>query len=388
MKNGVMLSAAMGTAGDNPRMRPPYRMIAPKEAWRLLMQGARLLDVREAHEYALGHAAGAECWPLSEFGRAHTLCLDPEQPLLLLCATGPRACRAAEWLAARGHRKLYVVAGGTAAWVEAGLPLARAEEGWDPRYARQIVLPEVGIEGQRRLARARVALVGAGGLGSPVALYLAAAGVGRLRLADPDRVELSNLHRQILHGEDRLGLAKTESAARSLRALVSAIELETWPQAVQPDNVQAFIADCDLVIDGSDRVAARYLLSDACFAAGVPLIHAAVEGFRGMITVFDPRRADSPCYRCLFPNEQAPEPKSCAERGVLGPVPGVFGCLQAVEALKLLLGAGEALIGRLLIADLLAPSFRILSLPRDPACSCAHAGGRRADRPTPAEAGA
>ncbi|GIX32317.1 MAG: molybdopterin biosynthesis protein MoeB [Lysobacterales bacterium] len=362
-------------------------MIAPQEASSLHAKGARLIDVRERHEYGQAHAAGAECVPLSDLARGLKPCLPMDEPILILCATGPRACRAAEWLAARGHRELYVVAGGTAAWVAAGLPVVQEpDQGASARYARQIVLPEVGIEGQQRLQRARVGLVGAGGLGSPVALYLAAAGVGMIRLADPDRVELSNLHRQILHGEDALGLAKTESAALRLQALAPELALETWPQVVDGRNVEAFIAGCDLVIDGSDRIATRYLLSDACFAAGVPLIHAAVEGFRGMITVFDPRRADSPCYRCLFPDEQAPEPRSCVERGVLGPVPGVFGCLQAVEALKLLLGAGETLIGRLLIADLLAPSFRILSLPRDPVCSCAHAAGRRADRSAPAEA--
>lgn len=367
-------------------------MIAPQEASCLHARGARLIDVRERQEYAQAHAVGAACVPLSELARGFAPFPPTDEPILILCATGPRACKAAEWLAARGHRELYVVAGGTAAWVAAGLPIVQEPEepdqGASARYARQIVLPEVGIEGQRRLRRARVGLVGAGGLGSPAALYLAAAGIGMIRLADPDRVELSNLHRQILHGEDALGLAKTDSAALRLQALAPELALETWPQAVDGRNVEAFIAGCDLVIDGSDRIATRYLLSDACLAAGIPLIHAAVEGFRGMITVFDPRRANSPCYRCLFPDEQAPEPRSCAERGVLGPVPGVFGCLQAMEALKLLLGAGEALIGRLLIADLLAPSFRILSLPRDPACSCAHAAGRRADRPAPAEAGA
>jgi molybdopterin/thiamine biosynthesis adenylyltransferase/rhodanese-related sulfurtransferase len=364
-------------------MTAPYRFISAEDARRLVATGGRLIDVREAQEYAAGHAEGAVLLPLSELARGCAPA--PDRPLILLCATGPRACRAAEWLAAQGHRELYVVAGGTAAWLAAGLPMAK-EDDFAARYARQIALSEVGAEGQRRLALARVGLVGAGGLGSPVALYLAAAGVGKLRLADPDRVELGNLHRQILHGEDGLGLPKVESAALRLGALSSALELEGWTEAVTEDNVEPFLAGCDLVIDGSDRVATRYLLSDACFRHGVPLVHAAVEGFSGMLAVFDPRRPDSPCYRCLFPAEEAPEPRSCAERGVLGPVPGVFGGLQAVEALKLLLGAGEALVGRLLLADLLAGSFRILAVPPDPACRCA--GWRALARTAPAAAGA
>ncbi len=367
---------------------PPYRMIAPAEAQRLLAAGARLIDVREGHEYAAGHAEGAVCVPLSELVSGRVPPLPEGQPLVLLCATGPRAGRAAEWLAARGHHELYVVAGGTAAWVAAGLPMTGSGEDFAARYARQIALPEVGFEGQRRIARARVALVGAGGLGSPVALYLAAGGVGALRLADPDRVELGNLHRQILHGEQRLGQLKVESAAMSLRALSSWIELEAWAEAVDAANVDEFLAGCDLLIDGSDRVAARYLLNDACFARGIPLVHAAVEGFRGMVTVFDPRRSDSPCYRCLFPDEEAGEPPSCAARGVLGPVPGVFGCLQAVEALKLLLGIGEPLVGRLLLADLLTGRVRLIAVPPDRACRCARAAGRGRRHDAPVTAGA
>ncbi|MDW8478862.1 MAG: ThiF family adenylyltransferase [Xanthomonadales bacterium] len=348
------------------------RLVPPVEAARLAASGARLVDVRSWPEYASAHASGAIWLPRGRLEREAERLLGPA-PLVLLCATGPRALAAAEALAAAGRDGIYVVAGGTRAWQAAGLPMAEAKEdpAWLERYGRQIALPEVGPEGQRRLGRARVGLVGVGGLGSPAALYLAGAGVGTLRLADPDRLERGNLHRQILHGEDWLGRPKLASARARLASLNPEVALECWEEAVGAGNVARFLEGCDVVVDGSDRIGLRYLLADAARAARVPLVHAAVEGFSGLLAVFDPRLPEAPCFRCLFPEEAAPEPPSCAERGVLGPVPGVFGCLQALEALKLLLGVGEGLAGRVLVADLLTMRLRMLRLPRDPGCRCA-----------------
>ncbi|MGV3526370.1 MAG: molybdopterin-synthase adenylyltransferase MoeB [Candidatus Sericytochromatia bacterium] len=234
------------------------------------------------------------------------------------------------------------------------------------RYARHFSLPEVGAEGQARLAQARVLLVGAGGLGSPVALYLAAAGIGTLGLIDPDTVALSNLQRQILYSSAEVGQPKVAKAAARLSALNPEIEILTWQTALSPANAESLIRDFDVIVDGSDRLALRYLLSDACSLLGKPLVHGAVYRFEGQVATFLPT---GPCYRCLHPTPPPPGAvPACSEAGVLGVLPGLVGTLQASEVLRLLLGWSEGLSGRLLLADLRDMGFQTLSLPRDPAC--------------------
>jgi molybdopterin/thiamine biosynthesis adenylyltransferase len=267
--------------------------------------------------------------------------------------------------------------GGFGAWQAAGLPLAGAPADADfmERYSRHLRLPQVGLEGQRKLESARMLLVGAGGLGSPAAFYLAAAGVGVLKLVDDDVVDRSNLQRQILHTEAGIGMPKVESAAAALRALNPRTQVEAVRARVSAENVESLVADVDVVIDGSDNFPTRYLLNDACVQLGKPLVYGAVHRFEGQASVFDAgrRRGLSPCYRCLFPEPPtAVEAPNCAEAGVLGVLPGIIGLLQATEALKLALGIGESLAGRLLHFDALSMRFRETRLGPDPECpSCA-----------------
>lgn len=344
-------------------------------------QGQRvLIDVREESERAAGAPAPSLSLPRSQLEmRLAASGLTPAQPLSLICAAGSRSLLAAATLRQYGFSDLRSVAGGFDAWKAAGLPTASSALDADAtdRYSRQMRLPEIGLDGQARLARSRVLVVGAGGLGSPCLLYLAAAGVGELRVVDDDRVERSNLQRQVLHNDARIGIAKVDSARASLEALNPRTRVDARQVRVDQTNVDALLDGCDLVIDGSDNLPTRYLLSDRCVALGKPLVYAAVHRFEGQVSVFDAgrRRGSSPCYRCLFPlpppAEAAP---NCAEIGVLGAVPGVIGLLQASEALKMLLGIGESLDGRLLCADLLTMRFRTLALRPDPDCPSCGAG--------------
>jgi len=237
------------------------------------------------------------------------------------------------------------------------------------RYSRHLLLPELGPEGQERLLGARVLLVGAGGLGSPAALYLAASGVGELRIADPDRVELDNLQRQIAHGTADLGRPKARSAAESARALNPEVRVLALEERAEGERLAAWVAEADLALDASDNFPTRYALNEACLAAGRPLVSGAVAGWRGQVAVFAPGHGG--CYRCLYPQEEAAEETTCAAQGVLSPAAGAVGCLMAVEALKVLLGLETALQGRLLQADLLTQRWRVTRIPRDPACPCA-----------------
>lgn len=235
------------------------------------------------------------------------------------------------------------------------------------RYARHLSLPEIGLNGQRTLRQASVLVIGAGGLGAPALLYLAAAGVGRLGIIDPDRVELSNLQRQILYTTAACGHAKVEVARDRLLALNPHLQIESYPEAFTAANAARLIAAYDVIIEGSDQFTAKYLVNDACVLAGKPYIGASIRAFSGMLAVY--AAPDGPCYRCLFPEIPAPETiPSCAQAGVLGTVPGLFGVLQAHEAIKLILGIGEPLIGALMTIDLLAMRFQKLRLPRDPEC--------------------
>ncbi len=349
--------------------------VTPADARARQRAGAVLVDVREHHERKTGHAEGAlgvARAALEAEPQAHLP--DREAEVLLICQSGGRSMQAAQALRARGYARIASVAGGTTRWIADGLPVVRPEGDADfyDRYARHLKLAEVGEAGQRRLEAARVAIVGAGGLGSPSAFYLAAAGVGTLRIADDDVVDRSNLQRQILHTDSRIGAAKVESAAATLSALNPRTRLEPFAERVTSDNVERLLDGIDVVIDGADNFPVRYLLNDACIKLGKALVYGAVHRFEGQVSVFDAgrRRGVAPCYRCLFPQPPPPEAApNCAEAGVLGVLPGVIGMLQATEAIKLILGLGEPLVGRLLHFDALSMRFRETRLPADPACA-------------------
>jgi sulfur-carrier protein adenylyltransferase/sulfurtransferase len=354
-------------------MQEPILEIDPSAALVRQQAGALLLDVRAPDERAAGYPADSIALPVAELAaRIGDVEPDRNREILTLCASGRRSLLALENLRLLGYAHARSVRGGFARWTQEGLPAARGE--LDPdfaeRYSRHLLLPEVGVAGQQRLANARVVLVGAGGLGAPVALYLAAAGVGTLRLIDDDRVERSNLQRQVVHTDARIGVAKVESARITLAALNPTLRIETFAQRVDASNVEDLLRGHDVLIDGADNFPARYLLSAASLRLRIPLVYGAVHRFSGQASVFDPRRADSPCYRCLFPQPpSAAEAPNCSEAGVLGVLPGIIGMLQASETLKLLLGIGEPLVGRLLCHDALAGTFRELRLPRDPECA-------------------
>ncbi len=365
-------------------MNPAIVEISVAQARAMQAAGAPLLDVREPDEHALGMPAGAIAAPRTlleaDPSRFHDA---PGEALLLICGSGRRSLLAAGALAAQRYARLYSVAGGVAAWQAGGLPMQgdAGDADFLDRYSRHLRLPQVGVEGQRRLGAARVLLVGAGGLGSPAAFYLAAAGVGLLRIVDDDRIERSNLQRQILHRDQDIGMPKAASAAAALAALNPHCRVEARIERLAAGNVDALVADVDLVIDGADNFPTRYLLSDACVRHAKPLVYGAVHRFEGQVSVFDAgrQRGVAPCYRCLFPDApRAEDAPNCAEAGVLGVLPGLIGILQATETLKLLLGIGEPLTGRLLHVDALSMRFRETRLRPDPGC-VACAGGATPD---------
>lgn len=335
-------------------------------------RGECFLDVREADEIAHGLCPGAT-WialsggfdPIRDWSRGVTGCVH------VLCAAGVRSLHVAHALRAAGVAACSV-RGGMGQWRALGGPVVvPAAPAVDDRYARHLRLPEVGAAGQQRLRTSRVAVVGAGGLGSPAAFYLAAAGVGELRLIDDDVVERSNLQRQILHRDDRIGQRKVDSAAATLAALNPEVRVEAVAARLRNDNAATLLAGCDVVIDGADNFPTRQLINATCLQLQLPWVYGAVHRFEGQVSVFDARggRGSAPCYRCLFPQAPGPgEAPNCAEAGVLGVLPGIIGTLQANEAIKLLLGIGEPLRGRLLLFDALAMRFRELRYAVDPEC--------------------
>ncbi|WP_046656445.1 molybdopterin-synthase adenylyltransferase MoeB [Lysobacter capsici] len=357
--------------------------ISPAQARARQQAGATLIDVRESHERAAGqaeHALGIVKDALEAEPRAHLP--DRDAAIVLICQSGARSLRAAQTLLDAGYVRVASVEGGTARWIAEGLPLAVLEQSDEQRdfydrYSRHLRLPEVGEAGQRKLQAARVAMVGAGGLGSPAAFYLAAAGIGTLVLADDDVVDRSNLQRQILHTEDRIGVSKVESARIALNALNPRVRVETFAERISSDNVERLIGEADVVFDGADNFPVRYLLNDACVKLAKPLVYGAIHRFEGQVSVFDAgrHRGQCPCYRCLFPEPPPPEAApNCAEAGVLGVLPGVVGLIQATEVVKLILGLGESLAGRLLHFDALAMRFRETRLRPDPDCPVCAAG--------------
>lgn len=346
--------------------------ITPQEASVRHALGALLIDVREDDERAAGTAAGAIGVARAQLeARIAAIAPDKDTPILTMCGGGTRSLLAADTLHSLGYTHVVSVSGGFKRWRAENLPLQFDQFDADAaeRYSRHLLLPEVGAAGQARLGKARIALIGAGGLGSPAALYLTAAGAGTLTLIDDDKVDKSNLQRQVLHTDARIGMAKTESARMTLAALNPRVQIEAHEERLRATNVEALIRDHDVVIDGADNFPTRYLLDAACRRLKIPLVYGAVHRFTGQVSVFDARREDSPCYRCLFPEPPAAgDAPNCAEAGVLGVLPGIIGLLQASEAIKLVLGIGSPLVGRLLCFDALAATFRELRLPRDPEC--------------------
>ena len=345
--------------------------VEPAQAWARVGAGAVLIDVREDGERAGGYAAASIGIPRGMLAERIGEAVPRDREVLAICASGRRSLLAVASLRELGYSRVASVRGGFARWQADGLPVERGslDEDAAERYARHLVLPEIGVAGQTKLARARVALVGAGGLGSPIGLYLAAAGVGQLTLIDDDHVERSNLQRQVVHQDGRVGMPKVESARLTLAGLNPSIRVVAVQERLRAANVEELLRGHDVVVDGADNFPTRYLVNAACLRLRLPWVYGAVHRFAGQASAFDPRDAGSPCYRCLFPHPpSAAEAPNCSEAGVLGVLPGIVGLLQANEALKLVLGIGAPLVGRLLCHDALAGTFRELRLRRDPAC--------------------
>jgi sulfur-carrier protein adenylyltransferase/sulfurtransferase len=331
-----------------------------------------LVDVRELDEWTEGRIPGAIHISRGFLeSRIEQAAPDRAQPILLYCAGGNRSAFAAKSLGELGYENVTSLAGGYTDWKRSGMPteLPRTlDAAQRQRYSRHLLIPEVGEEGQLKLLDSRILLIGAGGLGSPASLYLAAAGVGRLGIVDDDVVDASNLQRQIAHSTERLGESKADSAKRTIEALNPDVEVVTYKERITSENVDRILADgWDVIVDGADNFPTRYLINDASVWHDIPVVHGSIYRFEGQVTVFKPH--EGPCYRCLFPQPPPPElAPSCAEGGVLGVLPGIVGSLQASEALKLSLGAGESLAGRLLLFDALATEFNEVTLRRDPDC--------------------
>src|SRR5438876_11793567 len=331
-----------------------------------------LVDVRERDEWDEGHIPGAVHIPRGFLeSRAESALPDRERPVIVYCASGARSAFAAKALEELGYETVSSLAGGFTDWKRNGLPTqlpVALEPSKRKRYSRHLLIPEVGEAGQLKLLGSRVLLIGAGGLGSPASLYRAAAGVGRLGIVDADVVDETNLQRQIVHSTDSLGEPKTDSARHRIEALNPDVEVVPFRERLTSENIERILEPgWDVIVDGADNFPTRYLVNDASVWHDIPVVHGSIFRFEGQVTVFKP--GAGPCYRCLFAQPPPPEmAPSCAEGGVLGVLPGVIGSIQAAEALKLALGIGEPLVGRLLLYDALSSEFDEMKLRRDPAC--------------------
>jgi len=353
-------------------VKEQIKEVDPSEAAQLLSEGVVVIDCRETEELAAGILPGAVHIPRSYLEtRIEGVVADRSQRVILYCASGVRSAFGAHTLMAEmGYEDVESMAGGFTLWKDRGyeieVPRSFSAEQRE-RYSRHLLVPEVGTEGQQKLLDARVLLLGAGGLGSPTALYLAAAGVGTLGIVDDDVVDLSNLQRQVIHTTDRIGTPKVDSAAETIKALNPEVNVVGYPTRLDASNIIEIIDGWDIIVDGVDNFPTRYLLNDASVRLGIPVVSAAILGFEGQLSVFAPGRG--PCYRCLFrqppPADMAP---SCGANGVIGVLPGTMGLLQATEVIKLIVGAGDPLIGRLLMYDALAASFTELKVRQDPEC--------------------
>jgi molybdopterin/thiamine biosynthesis adenylyltransferase/rhodanese-related sulfurtransferase len=348
-----------------------FRQVSVPDALKLA-EGRRIIDVRELVEWNEGHIPDATLVPLADFAATiETVVPDKTTPVLVHCAVGARSMRAAAYMAQIGYADVVNIQGRLAEWKALGgaweEPRQLLTDAQRARYSRQLLIPEIGQEGQRRLLDARVLLIGAGGLGSPAALYLAAAGVGTLGIVDDDVVDASNLQRQVLHSSDRVGMPKTESAELTLTALNPEVSVVRHPVRLDESNVDELVAAYDVIVDGTDNFETRYLLNDASVAHRKPVVHGSIYRWDGQVTTFVP--FDGPCYRCLYPTQPPEElAPACAVAGVLGVLPGIIGLLQANETVKLVLGVGETLAGRMLLFDAMSTSFDEIRLWRDPAC--------------------
>jgi sulfur-carrier protein adenylyltransferase/sulfurtransferase len=352
--------------------------VSPAEAAGELGASA-FLDVRERDEYGQGAIPGAVHLSRGQLEFAVEGHL-PEKSdrVVVYCAGGVRSAFAVRTMHELGYTDVVSMAGGFNRWKDEGLVIETPQSlsgDQRERYHRHLLLPEVGERGQLKLLESKVLLLGAGGLGSPAALYLAAAGVGTLGIIDMDVVDASNLQRQVLHNLDRIGDRKVDSAKKTLTAMNPDLEVATYDVRLAADNVLSIIEGYDLIVDGTDNFPTRYLVNDASVLTGIPVVHGSIFRFEGQVTVFDPRYG--PCYRCLLPEPPPAElAPSCAEAGVLGVLPGIIGSIQALEAIKVLLGLGDPLIGRLLSYDALDESFRTFKVRKDPACpACGEAAG-------------
>ena len=344
--------------------------VTPAEL-RHVLDDVTVIDVREADEYEQGAIPGARFLPRGILERDIAVAVpDRTTPLVLYCAGGSRSALAAASLMSMGYGDVTSLAGGFERWKQEGLPWG------DPtgltsdqrtRYARHVRLPEVGEAGQLRLLESRALIVGAGGLGSPAALYLAAAGVGTIGIVDDDVVDASNLQRQVLHNVERLGMPKAESARETLVSLNPDVKVEVHAERLRASNALSIMTGYDVIVDGGDNFPTRYLVNDASLHTQTPVVHGSIFRFEGQVSVFDPYHG--PCYRCLHREPPPPElAPSCAEAGVLGVLPGIVGSIQAVEAIKVLLGIGDTLAGRLLIYDALDQDFTTVTIVQDPGC--------------------
>jgi len=331
-----------------------------------------LVDVREPAEWNQGHLEDATLVPPATVEeRIGSVAPDKDRPVLLYCRSGQRSLRAARLLKSLGYADPINVEGGILAWEDAGYPTvipSTLDRDKIRRYSRHLLIPEIGEEGQQRLLDTKMLLVGAGGLGSPAALYLAAAGVGTLGIVDADYVDDSNLQRQVLHSTEALGRPKVDSARERINGLNPDVDVVAHDERLTSENIDAILDEgWDVIVDGADNFPTRYLVNDASVWHDVPVVHGSIYRFEGQATVFKP--FEGPCYRCLFPQPPPPElAPSCAEGGVLGVLPGVIGSIQANEALKLALGIGDPLIGRLMLYDALDATFTEVALRRDPDC--------------------
>jgi sulfur-carrier protein adenylyltransferase/sulfurtransferase len=354
------------------RIKAEITEVDPSAVHELIGNGVAIVDVRETEEFATGHLPGALHVPRSYIeSRIEGFVPDRSRRVILYCASGVRSALAAHTLAEElGYQDVASMTGGITLWKDRGyeveVPKTFTAEQRE-RYSRHILIPEIGESGQRKLLEARVLLLGAGGLGSPTALYLAAAGVGTLGIVDSDVVDLSNLQRQVIHDTTRIGVPKVDSAEESIHALNPDVEVVKYQTRLDASNIMEIIAGWDVIVDGVDNFPTRYLLNDASVRLQIPVVSASILGFDGQLSVFKPYAG--PCYRCLFPvpppAELAP---SCGANGVLGVLPGTMGLLQATEVVKLIVGAGDPVIGRLLLYDALAATLTEVKVPRDPAC--------------------
>lgn len=347
------------------------REITPQEAYAEMQDGGpRLIDTREPHEHAEAHIADDKLIPPALIGDQIEDAAAKDDRVILYCRSGARSAFAAQEMMRMGYRDVVSMAGGILEWEVQDLPV-RSDAGLTAeqrdRYSRHTLLPEVGVEGQIKLLEAKVLLLGAGGLGAPAALYLAAAGIGKLGIVDDDVVEASNLQRQVIHNTGRVGRAKSSSARQAVEELNPDVEVVEYNFRLDAGNILDVIAEYDIIIDGADNFPTRYLLNDASVRLKKPVVSASILSFDGQISTFVP--FEGPCYRCLYPTPPPPElAPSCSANGVLGVMAGQMGIMQANEVMKLVLGIGEPLVGRLLLYDALGTRFTELKVRRDPTC--------------------